>query len=299
MTGFSAQWLALREPVDHRSRDRALHNKLVKYLEDVSAKQDGAVRLIDLGSGSGSNLRALAPDLCAVQHWTLVDYDPALLTAARAALVIWSDRIIENNSDHRDAQRQTSVSAVRPLCIVKQGKRITIDFLCEDLAVNIEQVLQQPADLITAAAFFDLVAAQWLERFCAALTKPLYTVLTYNGVERWSPPHASDEKVLEAFHYHQQTDKGFGAAAGPSAANVMKALLSERGFEVLTAQSPWKLNSADRELITQLASGSAGAALETRRIDSATATAWAQSRRQAIACEIGHIDLFALPALQN
>jgi SAM-dependent methyltransferase len=291
MTGFSAEWLALREPVDHQSRDRALHNKVVTYLDDIAYRNNGVVRLIDLGSGSGSNLRALAPDLSAIQHWTLVDYDPALLKAARAALVVWADSVLENS----ESARSNSMNPLSQLILVKQGKRITVDFLCEDLALNIEKVLLQPADLITAAAFFDLVARSWLDRFCNALTIPLYTVLTYNGVEKWSPPHVSDRKVLAAFHRHQQTDKGFGAAAGPSAASIMEDLLSARGFSVQTTQSPWLLNENNRSLIEQLASGSAAAALETKLIDTATAQSWEQSRREAQTCEIGHIDLFALP----
>ena len=35
------------------------------------------IRVVDLGCGTGSNLRATAPLLGAEQHWTLVDYDPA------------------------------------------------------------------------------------------------------------------------------------------------------------------------------------------------------------------------------
>ena len=91
MTGFSAQWLALREPADHRARDRTLQNKVCEQLANVARTEQRAVRLIDLGCGSGSNLRALATSLPEQQHWTLVDYDPLLLAAARAALIAWAD----------------------------------------------------------------------------------------------------------------------------------------------------------------------------------------------------------------
>jgi trans-aconitate methyltransferase len=81
MSGFSAEWLALREPADRRARSRAL----VAELRSVFAGRDTAA-VIDLGCGTGSNLRALAASLPRRQSWRLVDRDPALLSAARERL---------------------------------------------------------------------------------------------------------------------------------------------------------------------------------------------------------------------
>jgi SAM-dependent methyltransferase len=291
MTEFSSQWLALREPADHRARDQALQATLVHYLENIASTRMGAIRLIDLGSGTGSNLRALAPFLPQDQHWTLVDNDPALLQKARSVLMDWADESLEKNAD----QGKASINAVEPLTIVKQDQHITVEFRCDDLAKNIESVLALPADVITAAAFFDLVAEQWLHRFCNTLLKPLYTVLTYNGLESWSPPEASDAQVLKAFHHHQQTDKGFGAAAGPHAIAIMESLLQQRGFKTHTASSPWLLTEQDRSLIESLASGSAAAALETKLVSQSTVNQWGISRALATECQIGHTDFLAMP----
>jgi hypothetical protein len=101
--------------------------------------------------------------------------------------------------------------------------------------------------------------------------------------------------MLNAFHAHQQTNKGFGAAAGPTAAGVMETLLKARGFAVSSAQSPWKLDASDRTLIEQLAIGSAGAVLETKRVSVEQVSAWKRSRSMAQTCEIGHTDLYARP----
>lgn len=280
MTGFSAQWLALREPADHRARDVSLRDQVVHDLDHLARVRPGAIKVVDLGCGSGSNLRALAPHLPATQHWTLVDYDPALLSAAKVALTQWADQTVSDQGT---------------LVLLKNSKHISVEFLCEDLSNNLETVLALPTDLLTAAAFFDLVAASWLERFCGLLRSPLYTVLTYNGLEIWQPPEPMDAAMLKAFHAHQQTDKGFGAAAGPNAADVMETLLKARGFAVSTAQSPWKLAAADRNLIEQLAIGSAGAVLETKQVPVENVTAWKQSRSVAQTCEIGHTDLYARP----
>lgn len=280
MTGFSAQWLALREPADHRARDASLRDQVVHDLTHLARVRPGPIQIVDLGCGSGSNLRALAPHMPASQHWTLVDYDPALLSAARSALAQWADQIVSD----QDA-----------LVLHKNGKYISVKFLCEDLSNNLEAVLSLPTDLLTAAAFFDLVAESWLARFCSLLRSPLYTVLTYNGQEIWQPPEPLDAAMLKAFHAHQQTDKGFGIAAGPNAAGVMETLLKARGFAISTAQSPWKLAAADHDLIEQLAIGSAGAVLETKQVSAEEVSAWKRSRSMAQTCEIGHTDLYARP----
>lgn len=76
--GFSAEWLALREPADRVARDPALARR--------ACKAAGAEPLIlDLGCGTGATWRALTPLLPAGARWYLVDSDPMLLAAAAAA----------------------------------------------------------------------------------------------------------------------------------------------------------------------------------------------------------------------
>jgi 2-polyprenyl-3-methyl-5-hydroxy-6-metoxy-1,4-benzoquinol methylase len=74
MTGeFSESWLSLREPADAESRAA----ELVPLIP-------GPVRVIrDLGCGTGSLGRWLAPKLPTPQHWVMMDRDPALLDYAR------------------------------------------------------------------------------------------------------------------------------------------------------------------------------------------------------------------------
>jgi hypothetical protein len=290
MSGFSAEWLRLREPVDHRSRNQALQTQVLNYLAQIKTVCPGSVHLTDLGSGTGSNLRALAPHLDALQYWTLVDHDPMLLQAARHTLLAWADSEINT---HAPESRVDTSTQIEPLSILKQDKRIMVEFKCVDLYNDYQAVLDAPADLITAAAFFDLVAEPWLTKFCASLTKPLYTVLTYDGIEQWSPPEIMDADVLKAFHQHQRTDKGFGSALGPAAPERLQSLLKAYQFITVSSPSPWVLDHTDRSLIEQLASGTAEAIREIDTISSTIVNQWEQSRRQASQCEIGHMDLFA------
>jgi SAM-dependent methyltransferase len=275
---FSAEWLALREPVDHRSVNRDL-------AAAVAARFDGPdhVSIMDLGCGAGSNLRgshALFPDS---QHWTLVDHDPALLAAARQRLAAWADEASEAGEE---------------LLLVKGEKHLMIDFRQMDLTRDLERALDWRPDVVTAAALFDLVSAAWLERFVAALAArglPLYTVLTYDGREDWQPPHAADAAVLAAFNLHQKTDKGFGPSAGPDATALMARLFKKAGYHVTQADSPWVLGGADRALTDALTSGIAAAARETGRVPPEDLTGWLAAKRDAAHGTVGHQDLFARP----
>jgi hypothetical protein len=295
MSGFSAAWLALREPVDHRSRNAMLQTQVVDFLHQRAPVVPGLLHITDLGSGTGSNLRALAPHFGAMQCWTLVDYDADLLGAARATLLSWADGVLDSTSPSSIREVGSSSGFVEPLVITKNMSTIAVQFRCADLLADYRSILNEPADLITAAAFFDLVAEPWLTDFCDTLTKPLYTVLTYDGKEIWGPPNALDADVLRAFHAHQSTDKGFGAALGPRAAGRLQSLLQERGFTTACAPSPWRMDRHDRALIEQLAVGTASAAREMGMLASSAIDQWEQARRQAGYCEIGHIDLFAHP----
>lgn len=296
MSGFSAAWLALREPVDHRSRNAMLQNQVVNFLQQRAPVVPGLLHITDLGSGTGSNLRALAPHFGAMQCWTLVDYDVDLLRAARTTLLSWADGVLDNNTPNLIREVGSFSGSFEPLVVTKNMKTIAVQFRCADLLADCRSILNEPADLITAAAFFDLVAEPWLAEFCAALTKPLYTVLTYDGKETWSPPNALDADVLRAFHAHQSTDKGFGAALGPRGAERLQSLLQGRGFTTACAPSPWCMDYRDRTLIQQLAIGTASAAREMGMLENSVIDQWEQARGQASHCEIGHIDLFAYPA---
>ncbi|MFN3891135.1 MAG: class I SAM-dependent methyltransferase [Beijerinckiaceae bacterium] len=275
---FSPEWLALREPVDHRSINLDLRAQVVSHLSAVSP-----VNVMDLGCGSGSNLRALADHLGPAQRWTLVDWDENLLAHARDALTQWGEDVYEEDG---------------ALIVHRGAKRIEVYFERADLARHVAHVLDRPLDLVTAAAFFDLVSEDWMEGFAAALAAratPLYTTLTYNGVEHWSPPHAADEDMLQAFHAHQHGDKGFGPAAGPGAADALARSLARQGYRVSQAPSPWIMNGADARLIGELARGAADAVRETGLAPGSVIDEWLAARREASGCEIGHADIFARP----
>jgi SAM-dependent methyltransferase len=276
MSAFSAEWLELREPVDHCSRSHTLARRLAQHF-------DGWQRLtvVDLGCGTGSNLRATAPLLGPQQHWTLVDRDAALLEAAVARLTAWADSADNSHGT---------------LALVKGQQRLTVEFRQADLAVDLDAALGPAAHLVTAAALFDLVSAAFMARFAGALAarnSAFYTVLSYNGEQRWTPAHAADGAMRDAFHAHQRRDKGFGAAAGPAAPELLRERLVAVHYRVSEADSAWRLGPEDAALIGELAQGFARAVAETGAVAAATLAAWRSLKRTGAV--VGHTDTLALP----
>ena len=72
MSGFSASWLALREPYDVAARNREVLDTMAAAFAGVAP-----LAVTDLGCGTGSTLRAISPLLPASQSWRLADNDEA------------------------------------------------------------------------------------------------------------------------------------------------------------------------------------------------------------------------------
>jgi hypothetical protein len=277
---FSAEWLRLREPVDHRSRDKALLAKAAAYLSN----KDEPV-IYDLGAGAGSNLRGTALSLGMRQRWVLVDYDPALLSASLDFLSAWAEK-----------SRPTAAG----LELEKSGKLIRVEVKRTDLNANPAPWGDSIPDLVTSAALFDLVSENWIGRFCAALAKhkiALYTTLVHDETAAWSPAHEADEQMTSAFERDFGKEKGFGPSAGNEAIGLMAQKLKALGYNATLADSAWKLSEEDHALVGQLADGWANAVRDTKTVPEDVIQEWLVARKaRGTTCIVGHKDLLALSA---
>lgn len=275
--GFSASWLQLREGADARARNRDLASALSAWFTMRTE-----LSVVDLGSGTGSNLRATAQLLPPKQTWRLIDADNALHGEARKMLRQWADKC----EDLADGG----------LALEKGAARIAVAFELLDLAKNPPAIFATKPDLVTASAVFDLVSEEYIKVFVRALAASgaaFYTVLTYNGLQRWAPHRPSDNQIAGAFNRHQMSDKGFGPAAGPQAPSLLADYLRLAGYSVQEGDSPWRLGPTDRMLIEELQRGHAMAILEIGALDVKTVETWVKTIRSA--AEIGHTDTLAFP----
>ncbi len=270
MSGFSIDWLDLREDADHRARESRLREQAVEWLAFDASGDDSTV-IVDLGAGTGSTLRALAVPDSTDFTWRLVDHDETLLAEAGR----------RHDSNHR------------------------IETCLADLS-RIETLPLAGARLVTASALFDLVSAEFIDQLANVLQvqcqqKPvgLYAALNYDGHTRWTPGHEMDERVLKAFNRDQRTDKGFGLALGPDSGRAIAKRFTQAGFRVTTASSPWELNGDDQPVIDALIVGIAGAVENAPGIDAGALADWVRFRLANSAtgtCTVGHTDVLALPA---
>ncbi len=218
MGGFSADWLALREPSDARARSAALTAAVLDRLGGATE-----VRILDLAAGTGANVRYLAGCLAGDRrnrHWLLADNDAALL--ARVPLHI-------GPSDRVETRLIDLAGAFDPAA----------DNLCEG------------RDLVTASALLDLVSERWLEalaRRCGDARAAVLFALTYDGDFHCSPEELEDETVRELVNRHQRIDKGFGPALGPEASEFASNAFAALGYEVQRARSDWRLAADVPEL---------------------------------------------------
>jgi SAM-dependent methyltransferase len=266
MSGFSADWLDLREPFDRRARNLTVLDAVAARLKPRSQ-----LRTVDLACGTGATLRALGPRLPARQHWKLVDNDPLLL--ARAAC----------------APRRENIAVI--------AAQIDLDH-------DLEAALDGPADLVATSALLDLVSETWLDRLAAALAAraiPLYAALSYDGRIGFAPSDPLDAAVVDAVNAHQRTDKGFGPALGPKAAAFAIARFEALGYSVLHGKSDWTMGPDDRAIQIELLKGWASAARDIGALSSADIAGWIARRRGAVtdgraSLSVGHVDFFATPS---
>jgi SAM-dependent methyltransferase len=264
VSGFSVEWLALREPHDARARNRAV-------LDAVAAAAAGsAISVVDLACGTGATVRAIASRLPPRQDWRLVDNDLSLL--ARAA---------------------SGASA----------RGVTVTRIPVDLIRDLEAALDGPIDLVTTSALLDLVSADWLDRLVvevAARRLPLYAALSYDGRIGFDPAGPLDAEVIAAVNRHQRTDKGFGPALGPRAAETAIARFETANYAVVHGRSDWRLGPRDHDIQRDMLAGWAGAAREIGAVSLPDAAAWLTRRRDLVAAgrsaiTVGHVDFFARP----
>jgi hypothetical protein len=266
MSGFSVEWLTLRENYDMRARNPLVLGAVISLLKSKSA-----VRLVDLACGTGSTLRSLSSQLPARQHWDLVDNDPRLLSAASL----------------RNFAGDVGLNAVQL-----------------DLNGDLEIVLNQPSDLITTSALLDLVSDAWLDRFArhvAARALPVYAALTYDGRVEFSPVDPTDAAIVSVVNAHQHTDKGFGPALGPSAPAAAISRFETLSYSILQGNSDWVIGTTDRDIQIELLNGWAGAASEMRSLSGREIKSWLTRRRRAVdergsTIRVGHVDFFATPS---
>ncbi|WP_162009418.1 class I SAM-dependent methyltransferase [Labrenzia sp. CE80] len=265
MSGFSADWLALREPFDLKARNQQIEDAFRAALPT-----DRTVHILDLGSGAGSTVAAMSERLSSPQDWTLVDNDPRLLDVA--------------------AERFSATPGVN------------IQVEIADLSRGLETLQWDAVDAITTSAFLDLVTEEFLGTLVETVTtsqKPFLASLSYDGRASCEPVDPLDDAIRQAMNTHQKTDKGFGAALGPFAWNAAANLFRQAGYEVVTGGSDWVAGRDSAAFLKALLAGWIEAAsemgLDPEQLDRWKTRRLGEIELGGLSVIVGHQDLVALP----
>ncbi|WP_110686979.1 class I SAM-dependent methyltransferase [Salinicola aestuarinus] len=288
-THFSDDWLRLREAADHRARHPEPTRVAAGWLTRRSDSSDSggpaqaprAVTLVDLGCGSGSNLRYLAPRLPGAQQWRLIDHDAALLERAR--------------------ERCTSL-------VSADGDPVQVDTCQATLAESIARGFEG-VDLVSASALFDLLTAGEIDSLAGACVDAgcavLFALSVDGGIHFHDPLGDSvddeeDRFIFALYEAHQRRDKGAGAALGTDAPRKMRDTFERRGYRVVDAASPWRLDVDSLPLVEALMEGWRHALHQQAPESGARIERWHAARLERIRLgqvrlSVGHRDLVALP----
>ncbi|WP_236792573.1 class I SAM-dependent methyltransferase [Amycolatopsis sp. GM8] len=251
---FSPDWLALREKADATARAAELLEPLRAVLPDAP------LVIHDLGCGTGSMGRWLAPLLPRPQRWILHDRDPDLLELAAASI---------------PAPAETRAADLAGLT-------------ADDLA---------GASLVTGSALLDLLTLEEVDALAEACTGagcPALFTLSVVGEVEFTPADPLDEDFTAAFNAHQRRVTGGRRLLGPDAAEAATEAFVRRGAVVHSRRSPWWLGPD--ELFRQWLRGWVQAACEHQPELVAHAADY-QCRRlrgEFSTVAVGHVDLLAI-----
>ncbi|PWJ06583.1 trans-aconitate methyltransferase [Streptomyces sp. NWU49] len=265
---YAPEWLRLREPADAAARSHDLIDPLRIRLANLPRRAGGLV-VHDIGCGTGSMGRWLAPHLDGAQHWILHDRDPYLLHFAAVA-----------------SPRSAA-----------DGSRVTVETRRGDVARLTPDALAG-ASLVTASALLDVLTREEvgaLAAACAGAGCPALLTLSVAGRVELSAPHPMDQEITEAFNAHQRR----GGLLGPDAVTVAAEAFGEHGATVRLNPSPWRLGPEQAGLTEQWLRGWVGAAVEERpelaeRADRYLTGRLAECAAGELRVVVHHSDLLAL-----
>ena len=191
-------YLAAKVTVD----DRALNPGV---LDTVRGLIPEAPRVLEVGGGLGTMVpRLYDRDVVRTGEYTLVDADRALLRDARGWLGAWASA--------RGLRAEPEPDGLRV-------GDLRVRLVEAELGAYLDAGLADPADLLIAAAFLDLVDVPAVLPGLLRLLAPggaYWFPLNFDGDTIFEPGHPGDAEVLGAYHRDMDERVRYGRPAGDS-----------------------------------------------------------------------------------
>jgi hypothetical protein len=191
------RYLAAKKSVD----DRALNQHVLAELRRMLPP--GEPRVLEIGAGLGTMVaRLLEWRILTAGEYTLLDVDRQLLSDSRHWLCQWA---------------QARGLAAQPLPDGMRLGDLLVRFVEAELGSHLQAGRGEPADLLIAHAFLDLVDVPTVLPGLLRLLAPggaYWFTVTFDGESAFQPDHPQDDAVLDAYHRTMDRRVRYGRSAG-------------------------------------------------------------------------------------
>ena len=281
MSSAFADYLDAKYPLDERSLNRD-----VRAVFESALRSHAAVRVLDIGCGSGASLcRLLQAGLNGRVELTGVDRDPELLQLARSRAV--------HDLEMADFELSRSTEVIQAR---RNREAITLRFEAADLA-GYEPEQPGTHDAVIAQALMDLLPVQsMVERIRGWLAPAglFYASLNYDGGTVLFPAHPKGEfeaALLGAYDASMARSVGGLPCGGAHAGRRLHAALTEAGFDILAlGSSDWNITpycgayrDADEACLAALLDMIHGEGQRSGRFEPQQLDGWLSQRRTQLA----------------
>lgn len=199
MTGAYSRYLAAKMSVDDRALNRQVLEEMCRLIPA------GPLRILEVGAGLGTMVARLFEwGVVRSGEYTLLDVDRRLLLDSREWLRAWATA--------RGLRVESLPDGLR------LGK-LGVHLVEAELGSYLDDGHGQPADLLIANAFLDLVDVPTVLPGLFRLLAPggvYWFTVNYDGDSSFQPDHPHDELVLRAYHRDMDTRVRYGRTAGES-----------------------------------------------------------------------------------
>lgn len=219
------EFLTAKRTVEDRALNRRVWDRFVREL--AAAAGDDPVRIVEVGTGTGSMIARLAAwdALPPTVSYRAVDLDAETIAVARDRLPDWlraAGYAVDQQADRIVARRSRDELPDRTLEIT--------------LEIGDAFSITDEADAVIAAAVLDLVDC---EQAVADLKQLLgdgglvYAPITFNGSTSFTPADPLDDRIERLYHRHMDEirDQPGGSRAGQQLLTVLPAA----GYTILEA----------------------------------------------------------------
>ena len=285
-TNFSIQWLEDRFPFDIAARNKTVENACLHYCQNKET-----LRIVDIGSGTGSNGLYFFEKFPQTQEWTFIELNKELLEAAFARIKTWADE--KGYPSSRDGLAMQLELPGREV----QIKGLNTSFLELQKVIDLHQV-----DLVTAGAVFDLLTQEMFQSITDQLIfhqVGLLATLNFTD-QRFQPSLSGDEQYIRLYKEHMLRPQAFGQSMGPDCYEQMTRYYEKSELDWVGGKSEWEIGPGDTTMHVHVLNFMENSVPEMLTDELDDFGEWIAKKKQLVHAQqlstyVSHYDIFVKP----